>query len=124
MIERYEKPAMKKVELRGNKNVADKCWGYAASGEESEVYYYELDNKNYGGKDTWIGFKVTGGGNCNSIKDITYRTYVYGPAIDTDDEKVAAERELDAHIQGYSKPNAGSPFNDYFNFETVVGRSW
>lgn len=55
----YEKPTMKMVPLRGNKNIANTCWG---NHSENTQRYFDSAGKGY------VGFYVSGG-NCGLTED-------------------------------------------------------
>lgn len=50
MSKKYEKPSMKVVSLRNQKNIADTCWGYHGTGIVN--YYYDTKGPGF------VGFTV------------------------------------------------------------------
>lgn len=59
----YEKPTMKFVDIRNQKNVADNCWHLDANGTVKE-WYYDYDDPETPGGDGYVKFSM--GGNCNA----------------------------------------------------------
>jgi len=126
MNKNYQKPAMKPVELRSNKAVADQCWAYATGdkGGDGNAYYYELPNSEWGGKNTWIGFSVKPRvkANCKDFGSVEMHIYQYGDGIPEDRKQEAAQIAETAFADSLG-PSGGSNY-DGTSFSTTIGQSW
>lgn len=109
----YEKPQMKMVSLRSDKNIADTCWG---NHSESTQRYFDSLGKGF------VGFYISGD-NCGLTKDALVVNY-YESREDTTAERL--QKDDSRFEELYTKlvesgGESGNPFKGEENFPDNPG---
>ncbi len=108
---RYEKPAMKFVNLRNEKSVANTCWGHHSS--QKRLYY---DSPGTG----WMSFQIQKGSCTLSLINITYHANNSSSSAPTSDQVNQLDKAL--------RESGGESGNPYKGEGTVVfedpGSNW